>query len=154
MSDPPPPPPLLGPRVSQKNIRFILHFRPLGAFLVFTKIVTFWSLLLKKKNILFRLIFSLVPLDYLLLLVFQRPPHTSTNSNGCALSMTKAYFTSGTITIDPTSKCLFKTLYLTNNPFVKLNHVRRAMGLDEEIQFISDTESQTPRLLPLPVMQV
>ena len=34
-------PPLLGTRVSKENIRFSLHYRPLRAFLVFTKMFTF-----------------------------------------------------------------------------------------------------------------
>ena len=39
---PPPPPPLLGTPVSKKKVWFILHFRSFGAFLVFTKMFTFW----------------------------------------------------------------------------------------------------------------
>ena len=38
---PPPPPPLLGTPYSKKKLSFILHFRPLGTFLVFTKKLKF-----------------------------------------------------------------------------------------------------------------
>ena len=38
---PPPHPPLLGTPYSKKNVSFILHFRPLGTFLVFTKKLKF-----------------------------------------------------------------------------------------------------------------
>ena len=37
-----PPPPLLGTPVSKKKVWFILPFRSFGAFLVFTKMFTFW----------------------------------------------------------------------------------------------------------------
>ena len=40
----PPLPPFWEP-VFPKKIWFILHFRPLGAFLVFTNMFTFWSIL-------------------------------------------------------------------------------------------------------------
>ena len=36
----------MNPCFQKKKKLFILHFRPLGAFLVFTKIFTFWSILL------------------------------------------------------------------------------------------------------------
>ena len=39
---PPPPPPVWEPHVCEKKLRFILHFRTLGTFLVFTKMFTFW----------------------------------------------------------------------------------------------------------------
>ena len=69
-----PPPPFGNPCFPKKKIWLILHFRPLGSFLVFTKMFTFWSLFwhlllgigdpppLKEKNsqnFLFSLIFSL-----------------------------------------------------------------------------------------------
>ena len=39
---PPPPSPSMGtPKSQKKNLRFILRFRTLGAFLVFTKMLTF-----------------------------------------------------------------------------------------------------------------
>ena len=40
---PPPPPPLLGTPVSKKKVWFILHFRPLGSFLVFIKMLAILS---------------------------------------------------------------------------------------------------------------
>ena len=46
---PPPLPPFWEPVFSKKKVWFILHFRPLGAFLVFTKMFTFWSILLFKS---------------------------------------------------------------------------------------------------------
>ena len=38
---PPPPPPVWEPHVCEKKLRFILHFRTLGTFLVFTKMFTY-----------------------------------------------------------------------------------------------------------------
>ena len=38
---PPPPPPFWEPLIQKKNLSFILHFRPLGTFLVFTKKLKF-----------------------------------------------------------------------------------------------------------------
>ena len=35
-------PPVWEPHVCEKKLRFILHFRTLGTFLVFTKMFTFW----------------------------------------------------------------------------------------------------------------
>ena len=45
----PPLPPFWEPVFSKKKVWFILHFRPLGAFLVFTKMFTFGSILLFKS---------------------------------------------------------------------------------------------------------
>ena len=41
VGDPPPLPPVWEPHVCEKKLRFILHFRTLGTFLVFTKMFTF-----------------------------------------------------------------------------------------------------------------
>ena len=41
----PPLPPVWEPHVCEKKLRFILHFRTLGTFLVFTKMFTFWVVL-------------------------------------------------------------------------------------------------------------
>ena len=42
---PPPIPPVWEPHVCEKKLWFILHFRTLGTFLVFTKMFTFWVVL-------------------------------------------------------------------------------------------------------------
>ena len=54
MLDPPPPPPFSEPLFPTKKMLFVFHFRSSGAFLVFTKMFTFWSL---SWNFLFSLIF-------------------------------------------------------------------------------------------------
>ena len=41
MADPPPIPPFWEPLIQKKFLSFILHFRPLGTFLVFTKKLKF-----------------------------------------------------------------------------------------------------------------
>ena len=42
---PPPLPPVWERHVCEKKLWFILHFRTLGTFLVFTKMFTFWVVL-------------------------------------------------------------------------------------------------------------
>ena len=45
-----PPSPSMGTPRSQKNLRFILRFRTLGAFLVFTKMLTFCDKVMWEKR--------------------------------------------------------------------------------------------------------